>query len=181
MPGLAECPASPLICYPANKASLLIKNSDDPAKDQLKLKLADAGPISYPYFGSPTDSTLYLMCIYDYDQAHLTATLALELEISPSVSWTGKDPKGWTYKDKAASQGGVTSVKLAASEHSSAQLAAKGTNLSLPTPFGGGRFFNQDSSVIVQLLRHGGPICWTAQFGADDTRRNTSEGFLATK
>jgi len=73
-------------------------------------------------------------------------------------------------------------LKASDSGKAKAQLKAKGIHLALPSAIGGGEYFDQDPSVIVQLLKRSGPgapVCLTSEFGPGHTIKNEETQFKA--
>ena len=102
------------------------------------------------------------------------ASLEATIDIAPSpTKWLSKDPKGLKYKDKEGASGGVTKpdLKTDAAGKTKIKVSASTTNLTLPTPFDASSFFDQDTSVTVQLVSDAG-TCWTSSF-TGPTRRPT--------
>ena len=87
------------------------------------------------------------------------------LRVDPGMLWDNKDPKGWKYKDKNGTSDGATKVSLKVKDagKNQAMLAAKGVNIPMPMPVGGGRYFEQAPNVIVQLINSKG-VCWNSEF-----------------
>jgi hypothetical protein len=179
------CAAVPLSgCVAATKAGFQISTKSEPAKDKLKWKLVGGSlAVGYADLGDPSMTTTWTLCVYDSTGG--VPYLAAVLPIDPSPSWTGKDPKGWKYKDKAGSQSGVTGVAVSAGSagKTKAQMKGAGSSLPLPPPVDTMKFFDQISTVTVQLVKEGGAgadVCWTSEFDAADTKLNTPAGFKAT-
>jgi hypothetical protein len=168
-------------CVAATVAGLQIQVGATSAKNKLKWKLSGGSlAVDQAALGDPAATTSWTLCIYDstLDVPFLTGSVT----VGPSASlWTSSDPKGWKYKDKAGSQDGVTGVQLktGVAGKPKAQVKAAGTNLPLPAPVDMTSFFDQSSTVTVQLVKDGGP-CWTSQFDAGDTKLNTPARFKAT-
>ena len=113
--------------------------------------------------GDPTTATTYYLCIYD--QTASTPALVGTLKIDPNAAWQSKDPKGFNYKDKLGVEDGVQKAKLKTglAGKTQVQVKAKGVNLPMPVPMGGGSYFDSDPSVVVQLVTSAGK-CWTSEF-----------------
>ena len=113
--------------------------------------------------GDPVTATTYFLCIYD--QTASAPALVGELRIDPNAAWASKDPKGFNYKDKLGTEDGVQKGKLktGVAGKSQAQVKAKGVNLPMVTPIGGGAYFDADPSVVAQLVTSAGK-CWTTEF-----------------
>ena len=170
-------------CLTALKSSLQIKFELDQTKNQLKWKWSNGQSVTQEALGDPLSSTNYVLCIYDHTGD--VADLASSLVVAPDPAWDDKTPNGWLYKDTTGAQGGVTKLLLkpSADDKSKAQLQAKGVNYIPSFPVGGGEYFDQDTSVIVQLFKLGGPgssTCWTSTFAATDTTQNDEDGFKAS-
>jgi hypothetical protein len=171
-------------CVVASVAGLQIQAGADPAKNKLKWKLGGGSlPVDYASLGDPAASTSWTLCIYDSSAA--VPFLVGSLTVGPSAPWTGKDPKGWKYKDKTAGQDGVAgvSLKTGVAGKSKAQLKAGGSGLPVPSAFDTTKFFDQGPAVTVQLVKDGGPggeLCWTSEFGEADTKLNIPGKFKAT-
>lgn len=157
---------------------MVVKNHVDSAKDQLQWKFIKGEAFDQADLGDPTDATSYSLCVYDHVAS--TPSLAAELTIDPGVLWTDKDPKGFQYKDKTGLSDGVFLAKFkpGVDGKTVAQLKAKGVNLSLPAPANTGVFFEQDDSVVVQLVNDAG-LCLSSEFGVAGTIKNTEEQFKA--
>jgi hypothetical protein len=179
------CSAVPLSgCVTATKAGFQISTKSDPAKNKMKWKLGGGSlPVGYADLGDPTMTTTWTLCVYDSTGG--TPFLSTLIEVDPSSLWTGKDPKGWKYKDKAGTQLGITGMSLSAgvAGKTKAQVKGAGSSLPLPVPVDTVEYFEQGTTVTVQLVKEGGAgadLCWTSEFDAADTKLNTPAGFKAT-
>jgi hypothetical protein len=173
-----QCPAAPSpSCITGASSSLKIRRGTDPTKDQLKWKVQKAGAVMQSDLGTPTSSTSYALCIYD--ETGGTPALAGSLALAPGNLWEDKAPKGLRYKDKAATQSGVRNVQLKTGEatKSKAQLGAKGSTVTWPSPIDGTTFFTQDSTVHAQLFNSSTSTCWSASFTA--SKKNDGERYDA--
>ncbi len=170
----AECSPSPAAgCLSGAKASFQLKKSDDDARDQIKWKLSRGGAFNQAALGDPATSRIYLLCIYD--STGNADSLVATLEIDPNANWTTKDPRGLQYKDKAGAEDGVTKAKLKTGDtgKTSLSIGAKGINIPMPAPAGDTAFFNQDTTVTVQLVNDQTPTCWTSAFMTAKTNDGT--------
>ena len=120
----------------------------------------------------------YSLCIYD--STGNTDSLVATLSIDPNAGWTSKDPKGYQYKDKTGAQDGVTKAKLKTGDagKTSASIGAKGLNIPMPAPHSGTEFFDQDTTVTVQLVNNQTATCWTSSFTT--AKKNDGVQFKAT-
>jgi hypothetical protein len=172
-------------CVAASVAGLQIQVGATPAKNKLKWKLSGGSlAVDQAALGDPEAATSWTLCIYDstFDVPFLAGSVT----VGPSASlWASSDPKGWKYKDKAGSQNGVTgvSLKTGVAGKPKAQVKAAGASLPLPVPVDTMRYFDQSSTVTVQLVKEGGAggdLCWTSEFDAAATKLNTPAKFKAT-
>ncbi|HEY2773101.1 MAG TPA: hypothetical protein VGK20_03510 [Candidatus Binatia bacterium] len=170
-------PVADATCESGTKSSLKISDSADNSKDSMKWKLGGGPAIAQDDLGNPAASTTYTLCVYDSISGG--DTLATSIAIAPGSNWTSKDPKGFSYKDKTGSSGGVTkaSVKTGAAGKSKISLSAKGLALPLPAPFSGSQFFDMSPRVVVQLHSNSAPNCWSSAFTA--ATKNTAAKFSA--
>ena len=134
----------------------------DASKSKMKWKWKKGAAIDQASLGAPSASTSYGLCMYDSVQD--TADLVTFTQIAPSGAWTDRSPKGWAYKDKVGSAGGITRIKLKSGAAGKTTAQVKGKGSMLPTPStGDGRIFAQEPSVTVQLVNSDGQ-CWTSDF-----------------
>ncbi len=150
-------------CFDAGKAVFQVKDKEDDGKDRLTWKWLRGDATFLSDFGSPGVSTQYELCVYDASAG--SAPLSTRVAVPPSASWQPVSFKGFKYKDKLLTSDGAQTilVKTGAPGKSKATLKAKGVNLPTPVPVGGGKFFNADPSVTVQLHNSSG-TCWTSEF-----------------
>jgi hypothetical protein len=164
LPAPVGCTSMPRTgCFAAERAQLDLKKNADPTRSQLLWKWQRGDAVEQEDLGDPITTTSYVLCIYD--QAASVAELVEDLVVEPSAAWTSKAPKGLIYKDKPGTEDGVQQLKLntGAATKAQAQLKAKGMNLLLPLPSGGGAYFDADPSVVVQLV-NSDDQCWTTEF-----------------
>jgi hypothetical protein len=177
--GAGVCSAEPLMdCRVAGKAQLKIKNASLDEKDQFQFKWSKGEESLYPAFGTPSSTTSYALCIYDSIGGD--DDLATEFVVPPSVAWTTKSPKTWSYKQKPATVDGVEQIKLKVGDDGKASvlLKAKGLDIPLPIPVSLTEFFDQDPRVIAQLVNSDGE-CWTVEVTAAQADANEPESFKA--
>ena len=150
-------------CLQAEKVSLKIKEGKTDAKDSLKWKWSKGDLYLQGATGDPSDQTEYALCVYDSSGG--VGVVRTALRVDPGMLWDNKDPKGWKYKDKNGTSDGATKVSLKVKDagKNQAMVAAKGVNIPMPMPVGGGRYFEQAPNVIVQLINSKG-VCWNSEF-----------------
>jgi hypothetical protein len=152
-------------CLAAEKASFQVKDKDGEAKDQIKWKWQKGPELVQADLGNPDTTASYSLCIYDTTAD--IPSLAGTLTVPPSTTlWQSKDPKGWKYKDKAGSGDGVTGAafKTGAAGKTKAQIKAKGSTVNWPVPISATEFFDQDTTVKVQLVNDETPTCFDSSF-----------------
>lgn len=167
-------PAPTCRVAPLNQLKILDKGDD--TRDKLKWKWAKGDDTPFGDLGTPDLTTMYELCIYD--SIGDVSTLVTSLIIPPSSNWSAKNEKFYKYKDKSATFGGVSKMKLRAIPSPSMGVKAQGGSLPLPAPASFDTFFHQDSFVTVQLVTDEGQ-CWAAEF--EDARRNTGNRFIAKR
>ena len=93
--------------------------------------------------------------------------------------WQDKNPKGFNYKDKAGTADGVQKgqLKTGAAGKPKAQIKAKGSNLPTPVPISASGFFDQDTTVTVQLVNDETATCLESVFTS--FKKNTGDQFKA--
>jgi hypothetical protein len=172
-------------CVVATKAGLQIsKNTETPDKSRIKWKLGGGSlAVSQTDLGDPLTTTSWTLCIYDSSAG--VSYLAGSLTVDPNAAWASNDPKGWKYKDKTGAEDGVTGVSLKTGDatKTKAQLKGAGASLVLPDAYDLANYFDQDTTVTVQLVKNGGPgasLCYTSEFDAADTKTNSAAVFKAT-
>lgn len=166
-------------CLAAPAAKLQITNSSTAGKDKLSWQWGKGAAFDQAALGDPTGAGSYALCIFDSSAG--VPSLAATIDIASSATkWVSKAPKGLQYKDKAGTSDGVTKAELKTDVAGKTKIKvnAATANLALPTPFDAASFFDQDTSVTVQLVGSGG-TCWTSAFSAVQTKANTPGAFKA--
>lgn len=151
-------------CFTPGKTKFQVKQGDTDSKNQLKWKWGNGPLVLYDDFGNPDSTTPYTLCIYDSTGG--IGTLATDLGLPPSPLWIGTPGRGWTYVDAAATSDGFSAVRLQAGStgRSRVQVKASGSNIPMPSPVSGTRFFDQQPSVTVQLMNDETSACWKSTF-----------------
>jgi len=160
-----------------SRSLLLVKDSVDERKDQLKWKWKKGDETVQADLDDPFTTATYTLCVYDTSGG--VPSLVSSLAAAPSPLWVDKDPKGWQHKDKAGFSDGVQRITLrpGAAGRSQVQVKAKGVNVPMPAPFSATEFFDQDPEVTVQLSNSDTAACWTSTFTA--AKMNTVDRFKA--
>jgi hypothetical protein len=151
-------------CLVAGRASLQIRDhasSDD--RDQVKWKWGRGDDSSATPLGDPLATTAYVLCLYDSSAG--VPVLVSSLQVDPNGAWRDKEPKGWSYKDKAGAFDGVQKMQIrrGTAGKSKAQVSARGTGIPMASPASPEQYFAVDPSVTVQLINTEG-ACWTSDF-----------------
>lgn len=173
-------PRDPGLCYAAGRAALRITNSPVPGADKMTWQWSAGEAFAEADLGDPSSTTNYRVCMYDStaDVTRLAGSMSI---LGGSPYWKNMGTKGWSWKDTAGSFGGIRKLQLKAGTTgmTKVMLSAGGSSLVLPMPFSGSEFFDEDSSVIVQLFA-GTSTCWSASFTAAGTSGNSPAGFKAS-
>jgi hypothetical protein len=158
-------------CTSAIKAILKIKDFTDGAKDSVRF-LWKGGPSLVADMGDPTQTTRYELCIYD------NRGIQMAMGVPPGALWSSigspSSPKGFKYKDISAANDGVKLIKTKGSSLDKAQVkvVAKGDQQpdteSLPLQY----------PITAQVYASDG-MCWEAQFGQSEIKKNGATGFGA--
>jgi hypothetical protein len=171
----AAAPFDEAMCFTAAKAAFQIKDKDGVSLDQIKWKRGGGEGYSQAKLGNPATTATYTLCIYDTTAG--VPALAGSLTVEPNQSWVDKDPKGWSYVDKAATRDGIQKLLLGAGipEKAKMQLKARGRTASWPSPINATTFFDLDASVVVQLSNDETGDCWSTTF--TQATKNDGEQF----
>lgn len=171
-------PVATLSCLAAPSTKMLVSSSATPGKSKLLWQWGKGAAFDQTDLGAPLADTRYALCLYDSSSS--APYLLSEFVIAPSSTrWVDKDPKGLLYKDAAGTSDGVTKmlVKPGATGATTVKLLARGSNLVLP-PAAGATYFEQDPSVVAQLVTSTG-TCWTTEFDTTDNKKHDAARFLA--
>jgi hypothetical protein len=163
-------------CTSATAAVFKLKDSSPDSKDQVRF-LWRGGPALAADMGDPTQTTRYELCIYD------NRGVRMAMGVPGGAGWVRvgpvSAPSGYKYKDIAAQQDGIKSIKLKGSnfDKAKAKVLGKGTALPDMPPMAG---LPLQFPVTVQLYADGG-MCWEAAFGQPDTKKNDGGQFSGKK
>lgn len=157
----------------AGGATLVLRDSDDDAKDLLLWKWRRGPAASKAEFGDPLASTGYALCVYD-DTGLLTTVTA------PAGDTCGHHPcwaergGGFRYRDPERTPDGAAGILLQPGHHDGRTkivVEASGENLDLPD------LSSLESPLTVQLRRSGSRLCWSAGYSFPPARRNDAMRF----
>jgi len=158
-------------CASASRAQLKIKNSSPDTRDSVKFKW-NGGPSLIADMGDPTQTTRYELCLYD------SRGIQMAMGVPPGAGWvtvgSPGSPKGYKYKDSAALSDGIKQIKTKASNLDKATVSVVGKGLQLPDTAA----LPLQYPVRAQVYASDG-MCWDAQFGVAETRKNEAEKFSA--
>lgn len=180
-PVCGDVPSSGCHQLGAGSSSLLIKNSDDDARDQLKWKWSGGDATDIAEFGDPVLGTTELhLCVYD-SSANMQPLA--EVIVAPGGTcgalpcWAATGSTGFRYKDKSGALDGAQGIKLKAAAPDRATIQVKAAGASLPTPT-----LPATGTVTVQFIATGGTgsgsSCWQSVFPAPTAN---DEGVLKAK
>jgi hypothetical protein len=167
------------MCSSPAKAKIDIALKPDPSKNKINWKWLKGPLVDYADLGTPNTSTNYALCIYDGESG--LPVLETRLEVPPSVLWTTNSTTTWKYKDKLLTQDGVLSIMLkSGAPEDEGAGEGQGREHHDAGAEGPSAFFEQNPSVIVQLLNDLG-MCWTTEFTAagDEEQRRAFQGHAA--
>lgn len=163
----------------AGKSAITIQNSAIAGKDRFGWKWNKGQATTAADFGDPLNgSARYHVCVYDGSGV---AQPILDFDVPPGglcsgkPCWKAMSTKGFSYRNRAGSDEGMTSLKLKAGAEGSAKVQAKAGKLNLSAPS-----LPLSLPVTVQLLIDDGVTtqCWQSTFSNPPTA-NTAEKFRA--
>ena len=151
-------------------------------REALKLNLtleAEDGKLKYRYakgeatltadWADPLESTQYTMCFVDFEESFPFFEGCLD--VMPGLEWKQKG-NGFKYRDKNATQDGITHMRLRRGEEFKTKITVRGENVPIPElPF------QQDPEVAV-LVRNDQGTCWIGRFD-EPAKQNDAEAFKA--
>ena len=170
VPAVSECPEQPVaLCRggAVGKSKVQVKDSTDDGRDRFRWKLKKGQETLVSRFAYPLGvGAAHALCVYD-ESADPQPIHEFEV---PVASLCGEDPcwkasgkRGYSYKDKAGTFGGLTKIKLRAGSdgRTQVQVGAKGTAISPPPP-------PYTNPLTVQYLVFDGLSvqCWGTTFSA---------------
>jgi hypothetical protein len=123
-------------CQSPAKASLDVKDNAVDTRDLVKFTWK-GGPVLVAALGDPTATTGYELCVYDANGVRFGLSVPPGFTPPRGPGWkvlgTTFSPKGYRYKDAAASNQGVKDVKLLASSLNRASSSWSARVYSCPT------------------------------------------------
>ena len=153
-------------CVPASRATFQLKRGPIDLVDRLKFTWR-GGPVLLPDMGDPTQTTRYELCVYDANGVKLA------MGVPPGAGWSpigsSSSPSGYKFKDRTGQHFGIgqMSIKGSSLDKAKEKVAAKGPGVpDTALPF--------LLPVTAQLYASDG-VCWEAEFGAAETRRNEGD------
>ena len=173
-------PRDPGSCRAASKTRLKISDSADPQQDRFQWQWKGGDAFDQVDLGAPSLTTTYTLCVYDASGG--VTQLATSLSIpAGDAHWRDLSPLGWKFTDGDAMVDGVKQVQIKPGVvgQSKVKLSGAGGFLPLPLAFSATKFFDQDPSVVVQLLTSDNQ-CWTSTFVASGTLSNRISAFKAS-
>jgi hypothetical protein len=160
---------------PSSAATLVLKQTADPAKKRLTFKWSKGAETDAADLGDPVaGATEYALCVYDSLASSWTQIMSATV---PAGGACGDDPcwrqtaKGFTFTDKDA-QRGIHKLILEAGAAGSAKIVVRGKGVELPVPV---LPLFQQPQVVAQVVNSDG-ACWAAQFSAP-AQSNSSKQF----
>ncbi len=172
--GLAEPAAGCFAPVKIDAARFDLSNRDGSSRDKAGLKWKSGEAHDLAALGDPTVATAYTLCVYDQSagswQTALEATIPAGGSCAGSPCWKAIGSKGFKYKDRASTAGGVQKLilKSGAEGRTKFILKARGGAIDLPAmPLA------QDSTVAARLSNDAGS-CWQADFTTPATANSAS-------
>lgn len=182
MPEIPLCPPQPSVsCTSAasGKSLVLLKDNADNSKDLIKVKIGRADATALVDFGDPVGgSTLTAVCVYDAsgnDQPLLVAQADPATTCDTTACWKAAGSKAFVFKDKDATQDGLTGVKLKSGDIGKASILVKGKGANLPMPLLG-----LTLPVTVQVMSdepEADARCWQVEF--TEAKKNQVDKLIA--
>ena len=166
---------------PAKGSFQLGNNAFDATKDKLSWKWVQGAATTAAEFGDPVNGgTAYNICVYDeaanVPRLVLSATApAGDTCANGKPCWkrTGRaTPTGFAYSDALLTPNGLRTITLRAGDAGKAKIVVtgKGANLRVPTlPL------QQQTRVIVQLVKSDGGACWESVYPAPASKNTTDQ------
>jgi len=154
-----------------------MKDKNGTAKDKAKYALKKGDATALAVLGDPTDGggdTVVSLCIYENDTLIFDTALPPGGTCGAKPCWKSKGDKGFQYKDKAGTFGGVVKAKLRPGEAGKTQMKiqAKGSNLALPGPI-----YTEPVTVEVIIDTGMESNCWQTEFS--ESKKNEAGKYKA--
>jgi hypothetical protein len=171
----ALCPPVPATCRGSTQSgtstiALFDKSPDD--KDRLQWKWASGAATAKSDFGDPLSTDDYILCLYDGSGVRATVMVPSGGICDGKPCWKDQK-KGFSYKRKTPTAGGITQVQLVAGVDGKAKIAVKGKGTALPdVPLA-----SLASPVTLQIRSSNAGICFGSTFSFPPAVKSTAEQF----
>lgn len=169
------CPAAPRpLCRSAGVSKIALSRGSDPSKAALTWNWTRGSATGLAEFGSPASSTVVSVCVWDAGGLVFGADLPAGAGCGDSACWSPQGSAGLQYRDPAAANGGITSLRLrsSAKARTKINLTARSPVLAaVPAPLA--------TPITVQLLRDDSPICFESLFAPSEFSRNDASAATA--
>jgi hypothetical protein len=157
------------------KSRLLLRSGDRPDKQTLVWKWFRGEATAASYYGSPTTTDAYALCMYAQNGALIfDAVVPGGGACGGHLCWHPIGERGFRYRDGQGRNDGITKIRLYKGEEGQAKVIVKGrgSNLSMADlPLG--------LPTLVQLQTSAGNHCFEASFGNGGVTRNNDTRFAA--
>ena len=161
---MMSCPAVPVACRTPivpGRASVLIDDRLDDAKDQLQFKWTRGAATTWAELGDPQTTDAYDLCVYDDGGLRAAHAIPAGGTCKGTPCWRPR-PNGYVYRDSSGAVQGITRVDLVSGIDGKAQVRAKGKGDPLPLPAPA----SVVSPLTVQLRNRTNGVCFGASFTA---------------
>jgi hypothetical protein len=161
----------------ARKASLVLRDDPNPARDRVTWKWKSAASAAPGDFGDPTTTDAYALCVFDRPGGVPSGMIGLQVSAAGTCGarpcWKAVGG-GFKYNDPTMAADGVRSIQLksGAADRAKAKAKVKGKGLGLAM-----QALGLDAPVTARLVRIGTGACWEATFSAPT--RNDATTFKA--
>jgi uncharacterized delta-60 repeat protein len=159
----------------AHKASLVLRDDPNPARDRVTWKWKSGASVAPGDFGNPTTTDAYALCVFDRPGGVPSGKLALQVSAAGTCGalpcWKTVGG-GFKYNDPTMAADGLRSLHLKSGEAGRAKVNVKGKGSGLAMPA-----LDLDAPVTARLVRIGTGACWEATFSAPT--RNEAATFKA--
>lgn len=159
--------------FVAGKATLIVKDSTNDAKDKLVWKWNKGQTTELADFGDPTTADGFELCLYD--ESGPGPVVAGSAQVAAGGTCSGRacwrsTSSGFKYADKLAATDGVAKMLLKAGPDGAAAAVVKGKGVALRAPA-----LPLGAETRVQL--RGTNACWEATYTAAASKRNDAGVF----
>jgi uncharacterized delta-60 repeat protein len=148
----------------AHKASLVLRDDPNPARDRVTWKWKSGTAVALGDFGSPTTTDAYALCVFDRPGGAPSGRLVLQVSAGGTCGtrpcWKSTSV-GYKYNDPSMAADGVRTIQLKSGEAGRAKTSVKGKGSGLAMP---GLGFT--TPVTARLVRIDTGACWESTFAA---------------